>query len=115
VSTEEDLVRFWRALTAGRLLSHDTLARMESFVGPKGNRFGLGLIPIRVPAGGLYSNSPPLLLWGHAGEIWGYDSFSYYVQGSGTIISYTITASPSVTLNNAFVERLLVAALRHRG
>jgi len=69
VSTTSDLNAFLTALRDGELVRARTLKAMERSVGRGQNRFGLGLMPIQVPRGGLYAGSPKVTLWGHGGEI----------------------------------------------
>lgn len=62
VATPQDLVRFGRALAAGRLVSKPMLARMTQWQ----DGFGLGAMPL--PQGGPLAGQG----WGHEGEIDGY-------------------------------------------
>jgi CubicO group peptidase (beta-lactamase class C family) len=112
VSTTADLNAFLSALRTGRLVRPRTLRAMQRSIGRGSNRFGLGLMPIQVPRGGLYRGSPKLTLWGHAGEIWGYNAAAFYVQGRNLVISYALNVSPGDELNNAFLTDVLATALR---
>jgi D-alanyl-D-alanine carboxypeptidase len=112
VSTTADLNAFLSALRDGKLVRKRTLRAMQRSVGRGSNRFGLGLMPIGVPRGGLYRGSPKLTLWGHAGEIWGYNAAAFYVQGRNLVISYALNVSPGDELNNAFLTDVLATALR---
>jgi D-alanyl-D-alanine carboxypeptidase len=112
-STTSDLNEFLTALRDGTLIRAGTLKTMERSVGRGPNRFGLGLMPIQVPRGGLYTGSPRLTLWGHAGEIWGYNAAAFYVQGRDIVISYAFNVSPGDELNNAFLTDVLATALRN--
>jgi D-alanyl-D-alanine carboxypeptidase len=114
VSTQADLVRFFALLHAGRLVRPATLRRMEKFLGPRNNPEGLGITPLSVPANGLFSGSPALTLWGHAGEIHGYDTFAFYVAGGDEIVTYTWNVSPGVAANQHFATRVLAAVMRDR-
>jgi D-alanyl-D-alanine carboxypeptidase len=114
VSTQADLVRFFARLRAGRLVRPATLRRMEKFLGPRNNPEGLGITPLSVPANGLFSGSPALTLWGHAGEIYGYDTFAFYVAGGDEIVTYTWNVSPGVAANQHFATRVLAAVMRDR-
>jgi CubicO group peptidase (beta-lactamase class C family) len=114
VSTQADLVRFFHRLRAGRLVRPATLRRMERFLGPRNNPEGLGITPLSVPANGLFARSPALTLWGHAREIYGYDTFAFYVAGGDEIVTYTGNASPAVAANQFFATRLLTAVARDR-
>jgi hypothetical protein len=114
VSTQADLVRFFSLLHGGRLVRRATLRRMEKFLGPRNNPEGLGITPLSVPANGLFAGSPALTLWGHAGEIYGYDTFAFYVAGGDEIITYTWNVSPGVAANQFFATRVLTAVIRDR-
>jgi D-alanyl-D-alanine carboxypeptidase len=114
VSTQADLVRFLELLRAGRLVRPTTLRRMEEFLGPRNNPEGLGITPLPVPANGLFAGSPALTLWGHAGEIYGYDTFAFYVAGGDEIVTYTWNVSPGVAANQFFATRVLTALMRDR-
>jgi CubicO group peptidase (beta-lactamase class C family) len=114
VSTQADLVRFFSLLHAGRLVRPATLRRMEKFLGPRNNREGLGITPLSVPANGLFAGSPALTLWGHAGEIYGYDTFAFYFAGGDEIVTYTWNVSPGVAANQFFATRVLTAVIRDR-
>jgi D-alanyl-D-alanine carboxypeptidase len=66
VSTTGDLIRFVRALLAGRLLPHRQLAEMMTHTVSSGSpriRYGLGLRTERLPCG--------TTVWGHDGGIYG--------------------------------------------
>jgi CubicO group peptidase (beta-lactamase class C family) len=112
-STTSDLNGFLTALREGAIIRASTLKTMERAVGSGQNRFGLGLMPIQVPQSGLYTGSPKLTLWGHAGEIWGYNAAAFYVQGRDIVISYAFNVSPGDELNNAFLTDVLATALRN--
>jgi hypothetical protein len=112
VSTTSDLNTFLTALRDGKLVRARTLKAMEQSVGSGSNRFGLGLMPIQVPRGGLYSGSPRVTLWGHGGEIWGYNAGAFYAQGRDLAISYALNVSPGDEVNNEFLTDVLRTALR---
>ncbi|MFC6092560.1 serine hydrolase domain-containing protein [Saccharothrix lopnurensis] len=73
ISSPDDLNRFFRALLGGRLLPAEQLARMKEFregaLGPIG--YGLGLMRLPSPCGG-----PDL--WGHGGDLPGYNTWSLH-------------------------------------
>lgn len=112
VSTTSDLNTFLTALRDGKLVRARTLKAMERSVGSGSTRFGLGLMPIQVPRGGLYSGSPRVTLWGHGGEIWGYNAGAFYAQGRDLAISYALNVSPGDEVNNEFLTDVLRTALR---
>jgi D-alanyl-D-alanine carboxypeptidase len=105
VSTTGDLARFWRALFAGRLLSSRTVAQMRQSVpappSPRGvrNYFALGLQRQDVSPGAFWPGSPPLRIWMKLGDIFGYTSASYYVEGprpfNGVVVTNTTNLFPS--------------------
>jgi D-alanyl-D-alanine carboxypeptidase len=112
VSTTSDLNAFLTALRDGKLVRIRTLKAMQRSVGRGQNRFGLGLMPIGVPRSGLYRGSPRVTLWGHGGEIWGYNAGTFYVQGRDLVISYALNVSPGDEVNNSFLTDVLRTALR---
>ena len=112
VSTTSDLNTFLTALRDGKLVRARTLKAMERSIGSGQNRFGLGLMPIQVPRDGLYPGSPRVTLWGHGGEIWGYNAGTFYAQGRDLVISYALNVSPGDEVNNSFLADVLRTALR---
>ncbi|MGH4026900.1 MAG: serine hydrolase domain-containing protein [Pseudonocardiaceae bacterium] len=119
ISTPEDINRFFMALMKGQLLSPQQLAKMRTTVpmGPDyediwpGAAYGLGLIRINLPCGGVY--------WGHGGDVIGY-SITNGVTPSGersaTVASTTNTLADPVFADNSIqytydlVEHALCAA-----
>lgn len=74
VSTAEDLTVFFRALSAGELLSAAAMDAMTDFQSQAG--IGLGLWRVRLPTGPGY---------GHGGELPGYDSIAAVRPESGDV------------------------------
>jgi CubicO group peptidase (beta-lactamase class C family) len=105
VSTSGDLARFWRALFSGRLLGERGLRLIRRSVpappNPLGvrNYYTLGLARQDVAAGAFWPGSPRLRIWMKLGDIWGYTSASYYVQGpppyDGVVVTNTTNLFPS--------------------
>jgi CubicO group peptidase (beta-lactamase class C family) len=105
VSTSGDLARYWRLLFGGRLVDRATLRLMRSSVpappNPPGvhNYFALGLQRQDVARGAFFSGSPPLRIWMKLGDIFGYTSASYYVQGprpyGGVVVTNLTNLFPS--------------------
>lgn len=86
-STSEDLARFWRALFSGRLLDRAMLHQLRAPVpappNPPGvtNFYGLGVQRQDLGRGALWPGSPPLRVWYKLGDIFGYTSASYFIEG----------------------------------
>ena len=105
VSTSGDLARFWRLLFSGRLVDRATLRLMRSSVpappDPRGvrNYFALGLQRQDVARGAFFPRSPPLRIWMKLGDIFGYTSASYYVEGprpyGGAVVTNVTNLFPS--------------------
>jgi len=105
VSTTGDLARFWRLLFGGRLVDRATLRLMRSSVpappNPRGvrNYFALGLQRQDVAPGAFFSRSPRLRIWLKLGDIFGYTSASYYVEGprpyGGAVVTNVTNLWPS--------------------
>ena len=105
MSTSGDLARFWRLLFGGRLVDRATLRLMRSSVpappNPPGvrNYFALGLQRQDVARGAFFSGSPPLRIWMKLGDIFGYTSASYYVEGprpyGGVVVTNVTNLFPS--------------------
>ena len=105
VSTSGDLARYWRLLFGGRLADRATLRLMRSSVpappNPPGvhNYFALGLQRQDVARGAFFSGSPPLRIWMKLGDIFGYTSASYYVEGprpyGGVVVTNLTNLFPS--------------------
>ena len=121
VSTSGDLARFWRLLFGGRLVDRATLRLMRSSVpappNPRGvrNYFALGLQRQDVARGAFFSGSPPLRIWLKLGDIFGYTSASYYVEGprpyGGTVVTNVTNLWPS-PVGDLGVLRNTLRALR---
>jgi D-alanyl-D-alanine carboxypeptidase len=74
VSTMDDLNRFFRALSSGRLLGPALLAEMRETVPvdpslPEAGGYGLGLFNVTLPCG---------VFWGHTGGVIGQSTFSFH-------------------------------------
>jgi CubicO group peptidase (beta-lactamase class C family) len=105
VSTSGDLAGFWRRLFGGRLVDRATLRLMCSSVpappNPRGvrNYFALGMQRQDVARGVFFSGSPPLRIWMKLGDIFGYTSASYYVEGrrpyGGVVVTNVTNLFPS--------------------
>jgi CubicO group peptidase (beta-lactamase class C family) len=105
VSTTGDLARFWRLLFGGRLVDRATVRIMRSSVpappNPPGvrNYFALGMQRQDVARGAFFSGSPRLRIWMKLGDIFGYTSASYYVEGprpfGGVVVTNTTNLFPS--------------------
>jgi len=104
MSTGEDLARFWRALFSGRLLSPAAMRQLRAPVAappnPPGvtNFYGLGVQRQDVAAGVLWPGSPRLRVWYKLGDVFGYTSASYYVEGApfdGWVLTNTTNLFPS--------------------
>jgi CubicO group peptidase (beta-lactamase class C family) len=121
VSTTGDLARFWRLLFAGRLVDRATLRLMRSSVpappNPRGvrNSFALGLQRQDVARGAFFAGSPPLRIWMKLGDIFGYTSASYYVEGprpyGGVVVTNVTNLFPS-PVGDLGVLRNTLRALR---
>jgi CubicO group peptidase (beta-lactamase class C family) len=105
VSTTGDLARFWRLLFSGRLGDRATLRLMRSSVpappNPRGvrNYFALGMQRQDVARGACFPGSPAMRIWMKLGDIFGYTSASYYVQGprpyGGAVVTNVTNLFPS--------------------
>jgi D-alanyl-D-alanine carboxypeptidase len=105
VSTTEDLARFWTALFRGRLLRPRTVRLLRQSVAappnPAGvrNYYGLGVQRQDVEPGAFWPGSPRLRLWMKLGDVFGYTSASYYVEGpspyDGLVVTNTTNLFPS--------------------
>lgn len=119
ISTPEDVNRFFMALMKGQLLSPRQLDKMRTTVpmGPDyeeiwpGAAYGLGLIRINLPCGGVY--------WGHGGDVIGYSITNGVTpagERSATVASSTNTLADPVFADNSIrytydlVEHALCAA-----
>lgn len=86
-STSEDLARFWRALFSGRLLDPAMLHRLRAPVpAPPDapgvtNFYGLGVQRQDLARGALWPGSPPLRVWYKLGDVFGYTSAAYFIEG----------------------------------
>jgi len=105
ISNTRDLARFWRELFSGRLLGEDGLRLVEEQAPAPPNApgitnfYGLGLQGQDVAAGAFWPGSPPLRIWMKLGDIWGYTSASYYVEGpppfGDVVVTNTTNLFPS--------------------
>jgi CubicO group peptidase (beta-lactamase class C family) len=119
LSNTEDLARFWRLLFSGRLVGNDGLRLMkESVPGDPGaagirNYFTLGLARQDVAAGAFWPGSPKLRVWMKLGDIWGYTSAAYYVQGpapyGGVVVTNTTNLFPSPVGDLGVLRQTLLA------
>ena len=86
-STSADLARFWRALFSGRLLDPAMLRQLRAPVpAPPDapgvtNFYGLGVQRQDLARGALWPGSPPLRVWYKLGDVFGYTSAAYFVEG----------------------------------
>jgi CubicO group peptidase (beta-lactamase class C family) len=119
VSNTEDLARFWRLLFSGRLVGKDGLRMMKRSVpgdpGSPGvrNYFTLGFARQDVAAGAFWPGSPKLRIWMKLGDIWGYTSAAYYVQGpapyGGVVVTNTTNLFPSPVGDLGVLRQTLLA------
>jgi D-alanyl-D-alanine carboxypeptidase len=121
VSTSGDLARFWRLLFGGRLLHPATLRLMRSSVpappNPPGvrNYYALGMQRQDVARGAFFRGSPPLRIWMKLGDIFGYTSASYYVEGPrpyGDVVVTNVTNLFPSPVGDLAVLRDTLRALR---
>jgi CubicO group peptidase (beta-lactamase class C family) len=97
VSTTEDLARFWDALFRGRLLRPQTLRQLRRSVpappNARGvrNYYGLGVQRQDVAAGAFWPGSPRLRIWMKLGDVFGYTSASYYLEGPAPYDELVVT------------------------
>ena len=80
ISTAADWARFDSALLSGKLLPPAQLAEMRTTV-PNSDGYGLGLIKLDSPCG---------TVWGHDGQVGGYNSYTY-TDGRRTVAVFTTT------------------------
>jgi CubicO group peptidase (beta-lactamase class C family) len=119
VSNTGDLARFWRLLFSGRLLGKDGLRMMKRSVpgdpGAPGikNYFTNGFARQDVAPGAFWPGSPKLRIWFKLGDIWGYTSASYYVQGpapfGGVVVTNTTNLFPSPVGDLGVLRQTLLA------
>jgi CubicO group peptidase (beta-lactamase class C family) len=119
VSNTEDLARFWRLLFSGRLVGKDGLRLMKRSVpgdpGSPGarNYFTLGFARQDVAAGAFWPGSPKLRIWMKLGDIWGYTSAAYYVEGpapfGGVVVTNTTNLFPSPVGDLGVLRQTLLA------
>jgi CubicO group peptidase (beta-lactamase class C family) len=105
ISNSEDLARFWRALFSGELLGERgiELVRERAPAPPNApgvrNFYGLGLQGQTVAPDAFWPGSPRLRIWLKLGDIWGYTSASYYVEGPApygdVVVTNTTNLFPS--------------------
>lgn len=75
VSTAHDTARFYQALLSGHVLAPRLLRQMKTTVGTDlGLRYGLGVAEVATPCG---------TVWGHNGEITGYQGYAF-TDGTGS-------------------------------
>ena len=103
-STSGDLARFWRLLFSGRLLGPAAMRQLRAPVAappnPPGvtNFYGLGVQRQDIAAGVLWPGAPRLCVWYKLGDVFGYTSASYYVEGApfdGWVLTNTTNLFPS--------------------
>jgi D-alanyl-D-alanine carboxypeptidase len=95
ISTTADLSRFYQALLGGRLLRPAELTAMTTTVPTTGDATFQGL-PIRYGLG-LYSYETSCgLVWGHAGQIPGYQFFPFVSRDGRRQVLYAQNASPAL-------------------
>ncbi|MFF2374968.1 serine hydrolase domain-containing protein [Streptomyces xiamenensis] len=104
ISTLEDLTAFYRALTAGEVLSPAALEEMRNVqvVNDAGSGYGLGLMRLDLSCGGV--------AWGHTGGILGYQTATL-VTGDGRHASAVTNALFQVNRPDAELRTLLDTAL----
>lgn len=105
VGNTQDLARFWRVLFSGELIGKRGLRLMEESVpgdpGSNGvrNYFTLGLARQDVAAGAFWPGSPELRIYMKLGDIWGYTSAAYCIEGpapyGGVVVTNTTNLFPS--------------------
>lgn len=105
VSTAQDWARFQTALLTGQLLQPAELQEMQTTVseGPSTpNRYGLGLEQIATPCG---------TVWGHVGQIPGYNSQDYVDStGRRTVSVFTSTVFGLADPSTGAADRAVVDA-----
>ena len=99
VTTSAGLERFWRSLFDGTLVEPSTLREMQRTVpvsraGGVTTTWGAGFGHQVIDAGVLYPGSPEVEVWMHQGDIFGWASSAYFVEGSGLVIANTINHFP---------------------
>ena len=80
VTTTGDLNIFMKALSAGTILSQDSLAAMQTPIAQNPLTYGLGLMQTQTPCG---------TIRGHSGNVYGYTTASYYLGKKAVSISVT--------------------------
>jgi CubicO group peptidase (beta-lactamase class C family) len=105
ISNSEDLARFWRALFSGELLGERGLELVRERVPAPPNApgvrnfYGLGVQGQTVAPDAFWPGSPRLRIWLKLGDIWGYTSASYYVEGPApygdVVVTNTTNLFPS--------------------
>jgi len=100
VSSTGDLARFWLALFSGELVGEDTLEQMQETV-PTGEneagvttRWGLGFGEQILAPNALYPGSIPGRVWMHLGDIFGYASAGYFVEGQDLVVANATNLFP---------------------
>jgi CubicO group peptidase (beta-lactamase class C family) len=119
VSSTQDLARFWRALFSGRLLGREGLELMKrSTPAPPNasgvrNDFALGLARQDVAPGAFWPGSPRLRIWMKLGDVWGWTSAAYYVEGpapyGGLVVTNTTNLFPSPVGDLGVLRDVLLA------
>jgi CubicO group peptidase (beta-lactamase class C family) len=119
VSNTSDLARFWRTLFSGELLAQRGLRLVRRSVpadpGPPGvsNYFTLGLARQDVGPNAFWPGSPELRIWLKLGDIWGYTSASYYVEGPApygdVVVTNTTNLFPSPVGDLGVLRQTLLA------
>ncbi len=123
VSTEQDVVRFGRALFEGQLLQPTTMEQMYEFVNGHGQytmphlEYGLGIMRNVLPVGPS-SNSQlrPVsasTVMGHIGGFGGFRSALWYAPASGVTIALGVNMFS--TDPNVLATQVMDAVLTHQG
>jgi hypothetical protein len=77
------------------------------------NYFTLGFARQDVAAGAFWPGSPKLRIWMKLGDIWGYTSAAYYVQGpapyGGVVVTNTTNLFPSPVGDLGVLRQTLLA------
>jgi D-alanyl-D-alanine carboxypeptidase len=115
ISTASDWARFDSALLSGKLLPPAELKAMRTTVpedpaSPAGDGYGLGLIKVVTPCG---------TVWGHDGQVGGYNSVTYTDNtGRRTVEVFTTTvfglAAPKAAAANQTLINAAVCTMLHK-
>jgi D-alanyl-D-alanine carboxypeptidase len=102
VSNAPDLARFYKALMSGRLLEPWLLRQMTTTVktGQQGVRYGLGIFSLATTCG---------QVWGHNGDIFGYNSFALTDRRGSRSAIVLLPTQPDDAIAAAATQVLAIA------